>query len=298
MSKQYKIREFPNINDQRIYIFCFHVQNIATVIHNLLVSIVEENKQVDVSLGIVFSLLHRILECSTSIQLLAIKGRARDIAVLLLNIMELRINLQYMSLDTNRLQEWKNHENSWQKPWKLDNQLKEICKTKRELEAERDMYHLFSMIKHGSPASTHDGFNNSDDDVRITNIAFTISSEPNGMRIDLSKSNYLLSTYIFATGTNLYEACIAGLQVLSSLGLNFPEIEKRLKRSYHELNSFHMKDIKEQNIEWNRQNDDQFRGKWDASEQRGRILKKERDALFKEMEALRYKIEIANDENR
>ncbi len=37
----------------------------------------------------------------------------------------------------------------------------------------------------------------------------------------------------------------------------------------------------------------EFREKWDALEERGRMLKKERDALFKEMEALRHKIEIA-----
>lgn len=293
MNKQYKIRECPNSDDQRIYTFCFHVQNIATVVRNLLISIVEENKQVEVSLGIVGSVLHRILECSTSIQLLAIKGRSRDIAILLLNIMELRIDLKYMSLDTNRLQEWKNHENSWRKPWKLHSQLKEICKTENELEAERDMYHLFSMIKHGSPASTEHL-----DDVRMTNIAFSISSEPNGTRIDLSHANHQLSMYLFATGAYLYEACIAGLRILSRLGLNFPEIEKTLKQKHNELDRFFMQDIKEQIIEWKRQNDDQFRKKWDDSEERIRMLKKERDILFKEMEALRHRIEVANDENR
>ena len=293
MNKEYKILEFPNIDDQRIYAFCFHVQNIATAIHNLLMSIVAENKQVEVSLGIVGSVLDRILECSTSIQLLAIKGRSRDIAILLLNIMELRIDLKYMSLDTNRLQEWKNHENSWRKPWKLHSQLKEICKTENELEAEKNMYHLFSMIKHGSPASTEYL-----DDVPITNIAFSISSEPKGTRIDLSHANHQLGMYLFATGAYLYEACIAGLRILSRLGLNFPEIDKTLKEKHNELDRFFMQDIKEQIIEWNRQNDDQFRKKWDACEERGRLLKKERDALFEKMEGLRHKIEIANNENR
>lgn len=298
MSKPYKIQEVPDINDQRIYSFCFYVQNIQTVIHELLLSIIEENKKVQISLGIVFGLLHRIIECSTSIQLLAIKGRARDIAILLLNIMELRIDLQYMSLDSNRLQVWKNHENSWRKPWKLHNQLKEICKTEDELEAERDVYHLFSMIKHGNPASTYGNLNKLfKDNTQFINIAFSISSEPNGTRIDISNAKHHIVPYIFALGTNLYRACCAGLDILNSHGLYFPEIDKKLKQKYGELDKIIVQDIKEQIIQWNRRTDKEFREKWDALEELEKKLIKKRDALFEEMEALKQKIDINKKNN-
>ena len=75
MKKQFKLIEFPNVDDHRIYTFSHHLQNIQNTLQTLILSIIDKNKQVKITFGVVVAILMRIQECVTSIQLLAIKGR-------------------------------------------------------------------------------------------------------------------------------------------------------------------------------------------------------------------------------
>ncbi|MCL5770983.1 MAG: hypothetical protein M1479_01720 [Actinobacteria bacterium] len=183
--------------------------------------------------------MNRIQECITSIQLLAIKGRSRDIAVLLLNVMELRVDLQYIALDANREAEWIKHENEWRKPWKMCKQLGEIYKNEEELKSEKDIYHLFSMIKHGSPASQHKNLNSLIKNMKATrNISFNISITNKELQLGLSGAKGIIVPYLFAAGMNIAKACTASFKIIARYGLTFHKIDKELKSQVKDLSKF------------------------------------------------------------
>jgi len=262
MKKQFKLIEFPNVDDPRIYTFSYYLQNIQNTLQTLFLNIIDKNKKVKVTIGIVVAILKRIQECVTSIQLLAIKGRSRDIAILLLNVMELRIDLQYIALNVNREDEWMSHENEWKKPWKVSEQLKEIYKDKKDLEAEKDVYRLFSMIKHGSPASKHKNLSSLIKNMETTgNISFDISITSKGLQLDLSKAKNMIVPYLYAAGANISNACIASFKILARHGLTFRKIDKELKSKVQELNKSLEIYLLDQIIQWNRARNSNFRRK-------------------------------------
>ena len=106
MKEVIKIVEFPNINDPYVYRHILYVGKISAIVKKLILEIIEKNKNVKVTIGVVLSILDRILECGISLQHLAVKGFVRDSSVLLLNIIELRLDLQYISLSKDREDIW------------------------------------------------------------------------------------------------------------------------------------------------------------------------------------------------
>lgn len=292
MKKQFELIEFPNVNDTRIYEFSYYLQNIQNTLQRLIRDIIGKNKEVKITIGLVVALLMRIQECVTSIQLLAIKGRSRDIAILLLNVMELRVDLQYIALNSNREDEWINHENEWRKPWKISKQLEEIYKDEEGLMAEKDVYHLFSMIKHGSPASNHKNLSNSIKNVKASrNISFDISTTNKTLQLDHSSAKNMISSYLFGAGINIEKACIASFEILARHGLTFCKIDKELKSKAQSLSKFLENDLRDQIIQWNRENNNDFRKKWDDIERKKATLLQKREAILKEIEILHRKLE-------
>lgn len=253
MKKRIKLNEFPNVNDPRIYTFSYHLQNIQNTAQTLILNIIQHNKQVKITIGIVVAILMRIKECVTTIQLLAIKGRSRDIAILLLNVMELRVDLQYIALNSDREEEWIKHENEWRKPWNMSKQLKEICEDEDELKAEQDMYHLFSMIKHGSPANNHKNLSSGIKNKRgIKNISFDIAVTNKALQLDPSSAKDMIGPYLYGAGIDVKKACIAGLKILARHGLTFSDIVKELESHVDNLSKFLEKDMLNQIIQCNR----------------------------------------------
>jgi len=291
MEKQFKLIEFPNVDDPRIYTFSYHLQNIQNTLQTLILNIIDKNKQVKVTIGVVVAILMRIQECVTSIQLLAIKGRSRDIAILLLNVMELRVDLQYIALNVNREDEWINHENEWRKPWEMGKQLKEIYEDKGELKAEQDMYHLFSMIKHGSPASKYSNLSSLIKNIEATrNISFDISINNKELQLDLSKAKNMIVPHLYGAGINISKACIASFKILARHGLTFCKIKKELKSKVQQLNKSLEVYLLDQIIQWNRAQNSNFRRKWDAIERKEAILLKEREAILMEIKSFQKKL--------
>lgn len=298
MKKQFKLVEFPNVNDPRIYTFSYHLQNIQNTAQTLILNIIDKNKEVKVTIGIVVAILKRIQECVTSIQLLAIKGRSRDIAILLLNVMELRVDLQYIALNVDREDEWINHENEWRKPWEMSKQLKEIYEDKEDLEAERDMYHLFSMIKHGSPASKHKNLSSLIKNMEATrNISFDISITNKELQLDLSRAKNMIVPYLYGAGINISEACIASFKILARHRLTFRKIDKELKSQVQNLSKFLEIDLRDRIIQWNRVNNNEFRKKWDSVEREEAILFKKREAILMKIETLQRKLEALDSKH-
>lgn len=255
MKKQFQLREFPNVDDPCIYTFSYYLQNIQNTAQTLIHNIIHKNIKIEVTIGIVVAILNRIQECITSIQLLAIKGRSRDIAILLLNAMELRVDLQYIALNANREAEWIKHENEWRKPWAMCKQLKEICENEEELKSEIEIYHLFSMIKHGSPANENKNPNSLIKDIKATrNISFNISIDNKELQLDLSSAKGMIVPYLYAAGINIAKACVAGLKILTKYGLTFHEIDKELESQVKDLGKFLEIHLRDQIIQWNKVN--------------------------------------------
>ena len=244
-----------DVNDTRIYTFSYLLQNIQNTAQTLILNIIDKNKEVRITIGIVVAILLRIQECVTSIQLLAIKGRSRDIAILLLNVMELRVDLQYIALNSSREEEWINHKNEWKKPWVISKQLKEIYKDEESLRAEKDIYHLFSMIKHGSPVNNHQNLSNSIKNLKaIRNMSFEISINNDTLQFDSSSAKNMVSSYLYCAGINIKEACLASFKILARYGLTFPKLDKELESQAQGLSKFLEIDLKNQIIKWNRDN--------------------------------------------
>lgn len=137
--KSYTFRDPPNIEDKTVHLFAFRAQRIRGTVASLTTQIFKPNEPIHLHQSITFGILNRMCECSLSTEILAMKGFTRDSAVLLASIFEMRTDMKYMALDTRRLKEWASHGNQWRKPWKLDKQLKELCQSQSELQAEQDM---------------------------------------------------------------------------------------------------------------------------------------------------------------
>ena len=100
---------------------------------------------------VALAIVDRVTEGSLSVELLCQKNRARDAAVLLLCLHELRLDLQYIALDRSRANCWLEHSKTDKKPWRVSSQLEEIYTNENELKAERWLYRQYSMVKHCNP---------------------------------------------------------------------------------------------------------------------------------------------------
>lgn len=217
---EYRINELPTIEDKNVLCFLCLAERIKPHLHDLAVASGTTKTDVRVRLGIVTSMLNRILECSTSVAYLILKGRTRDASILLLNIYELKLDLEYISLKKDRENIWLEHNKKNLKPWKVDDQLKEISKSENEYLAEKEFYRNLSMIKHGNYAGNE--------------ISFSLSIR--GDKIIMKEPNEEdLFVLIFAMSAIVYKSGIASISILHRIGEKFPDIERKLASTYNEF---------------------------------------------------------------
>ena len=260
------------------YIMC--VSEMLSHVRSLFSSIICENTEVRVTIGLVAAILHRVSECAASVLILAEQNRARDMAVLLLNLMELRIDLQYIALSEERESEWLEHVNEWRKPWNLDSQLKEIFQNPKERQAEVDIYHIFSMIKHGSPAKSVSWLSemmNTEDDV--SGVAFSITCDGKKLNLDPQDFSYMTGILLFHTGINAHDGAQAACRVLSKRDISFASIADELAIAKCSLSAVLERDCMRGVVQWVGGRNPEF-GKLCSEVER---LKAERDELAKDL---------------
>lgn len=102
--------------------------------------------------SIVVGALWRMADTSLSIELLVSKGRWRDASTLLLTLVELRLDLQYIAAQPSRAGKWLDHQDQGRKPWRVATQIRSLFPEGGERDAELANYRTFSTIKHGNPA--------------------------------------------------------------------------------------------------------------------------------------------------
>lgn len=223
----YKVLEQPNIDDPNLVECCACIQNMRGILFDLSGHVLRQLRRNPVTIPnrVTFAIINRIMEGSLSVELLCIKNRIRDASVLILNIHELRLDLQYISLDISRANEWIDHTAENRKPWRVDSLIKAIFTDPNRCEAERDLYRQLSMTKHGNPAG----------DIS----AFPIAAKRDKFILGDSFPNHpLVGANLSALGENLHLAGEAADTIWSKEGLDTDNYSQNLKVLLCRLSKF------------------------------------------------------------
>ena len=240
-NKTYRINELPNTENKEVLEFLIYLKELHSICRELFLCLIQENKKVKTTIGFVGSLIDRISGNLISIMLLASKGFTTDVAILLVNLIELRTDLKYISINPKKINEWFNHKKRWKKPWKFSQQIKDITSDDKELEeVEKKIYEFCSIAKHGNPVGYDIGFN--------------FGLKDNGIFLDLNK-DYRLTDYLFWAYVYTSDAIKSSLVIVERFqivpqnitdklenvsvkirGLNDKLISKKIMKYVYEMN--------------------------------------------------------------
>ena len=236
----YEIQEYPNIDDPDLVRSCVQVQKMRLTLNAFFKHVLSQLASIPFTrpTRVAFIIIHRLAEGSISIELLCQKNRVRDAAILVLNLHELILDLQYIALDKSRADTWLDHTKEQTKPWRVGNQIKEIYNIKNEQESERDIYRWYSMTKHGNPAGKH--------------FVFPISQhDRDSLLLDCSNNNNpMVRCHMFALGTHIYRAGTAAARIYASEGLDVDDFADRLNAQWETLSSYNEEHIRSVLEEW------------------------------------------------
>jgi hypothetical protein len=184
--------------------------------------------------------LDRMMETSLSVELLASKGRSRDAAVLVLTLMELRLDLQYAAQGPGRASVWLANADKGRKPWRVGAQIRAISQDAREIEAELANYRHLSMVKHGNPLGG------------IASFPVELSTEGIALRIDPEdKVNVnLCITYLFTAGSCLHLAFYAATRLLLAASVEIDRASADIEEAMKAVNEAHEAHVKHMIEPW------------------------------------------------
>ena len=214
-NKTYRINELPNTENKEVLEFLIYLKELHSICRELFLCLIQENKKVKTTIGFVGSLIDRISGNLISIMLLASKGFTTDVAILLVNLIELRTDLKYISINPKKINEWFNHKKRWKKPWKFSQQIKDITSDDKELEeVEKKIYEFCSIAKHGNPVGYDIGFN--------------FGLKDNGIILDSNK-DYRLTDYLFWAYVYTSDAIKSSLVIVERFQIVPQNITDKLK---------------------------------------------------------------------
>jgi len=214
-NKTYRINELPNTENKEVLEFLIYLKELHSICCELFLCLIQENKKVKTTIGFVGSLIDRISGNLISIMLLASKGFTTDVAILLVNLIELRTDLKYISINPKKINEWFNHKKRWKKPWKFSQQIKDITSDDKELEeVEKKIYEFCSIAKHGNPVGYDIGFN--------------FGLKDNGIILDSNK-DYRLTDYLFWAYVYTSDAIKSSLVIVERFQIVPQNITDKLK---------------------------------------------------------------------
>lgn len=175
-------------------------------------------------------ILSRINETVKAATLLISNNFNRDAAVLLTCLMELRLDILYISQDESRAETWLNHSNSYSKPWKVKMLLEALFTNPGELEAEKKLYKRYSTIKHGNPVAKTHAF-----PFAISDQYITMPSQE-----DVIGSNFIWFVYVLFSelyrslkaASNSFPKCISDIEVLVSTADTIKDIVENFQKDH------------------------------------------------------------------
>jgi hypothetical protein len=220
-NKTYLFKEIPNTNNINILKFTVYLQFLYNICRKLLLSIIQRNTNVKTTIGFVVSVIDKISENLISIILLSSKGFATNTAIILVNLIELRTDLKYISKKPNKIEDWFKHQKKYTKPWQFKNQIKEISSNDEEIKLERAIYEICSIAKHGNPAGIDIGFN--------------IGLKDEEIFINLDRQ-YRLTDYLYWTYVYTSDSIKSSLEIVDKFKIDIPNIEEELEKLSKDIN--------------------------------------------------------------
>lgn len=228
----YAVQELPNIDDPDLVRCCVYVQHMRRTVSAFLQHIISQlsSHPVTTPIRVALVIMNRLAEGSLSVELLCLKNRVRDGAILLLSLHELQLDLQYIALDLSRADTWIDHTQKNRKPWRISSQMQEIYTTVNELDAERWLYRQYSMVKHCNPAGE--------------NFAFPMAATRDMLQLDSSDGNSpMIRIHMFGLGVHIHHAGSAAARIWASEGLDVGNYADRLNEQCEELSKYNEQHI-------------------------------------------------------
>lgn len=165
-----RLKDLPTYIDESFYDLIDDIEVQRTIIREVISDILLQNKNPLVTVGILVGILNRKLECSGASMFLASRNFFRDSATLILTLMELRLDLEFIAKDVDNELKWISQEKSNNKLWRVKDQIISLKKDESEKSADLESYEFLSIIKHGNPAVGH--------------LSFKIAAKPDRLIID------------------------------------------------------------------------------------------------------------------
>lgn len=209
------------------------VEELQHIGNKVLSEVISESKRIKKtkpSLFIGIVIMKRMLEYISSIKLLITLGHRRDASILLLNLIEMRLDLMYIALDDIHADEWLNHDKEHTKPWKVGFLFRSLYLNQSELNAEQENYKRFSMAKHANPLGGLMSF-----PIEVTNRALLINEEE-------KTSTYTSIVYFFACGVEVQRICNSTLTIAKQLGYDMEQINETLEMTFEFLRGLYDQD--------------------------------------------------------
>lgn len=219
---KYRFSDLPFTENKEVLEYVIYLQELYQIVRSLIRQILDKNTKIRTTVGFVGGLLDRICETIMAISFLSSKKFNRDCAVVLLNLIELRTDLKYISENPKEIEKWFKHEKKNRKPWRFSFQINSF-KNKQLAEIDKTIYEICSIAKHGNPVGKDIGFN-----LGISGEGIFYKGDS-----DSRVTDYLHWAYFYGI-----DAIESGLKIVREHGLEFLLIQKHLKDLKKKTKSF------------------------------------------------------------
>jgi hypothetical protein len=231
---QYSLKELPNIDQPEVLDLLACTEELRHAAKDLAKTVLEqrpENARITPTV-VCLQILARAVENSVSCQLLASKGRSRDLAILLLSLYERCLDIQFIALRTGREEVWLAHVKENTKPWKVHQQIEELFSDRDERDAEFYVYRHYSMVKHCNPSASTFAF-----PIAVRGHVQSGTSQPERALFlkNARADGDLIGLHLFVLGACLCKISKAAINILRNEGFELTEYEPRLETLEKEL---------------------------------------------------------------
>lgn len=162
-------KDLKNVQDRAVYSFGLIVQKMRAEVTHVINAVGElaNSNPLSQSNFVSLMILFRIKECMISIELLVSKGLARDAATLLLQMIEYRLEMQYIAADSAHAGEWIAKKTKNRSPWKISFLLDRLFSDPNTKKTEYEAFKYIMNIKYGDPMENQPDFPVQEDELSL-----------------------------------------------------------------------------------------------------------------------------------
>ncbi len=218
-------KDLKNIQDQTVYSFGLIVQKMRSEVTRLINAIGAQTTSAPLRRSNYVSLvmLFRIRESMLSIELLISKGLAHDAAVLLLSLMELRLEIQYVLQNSANADEWIARKKIKAAPWPIEKLFDVVFQDEEIRAKEKANYNFFIKLRNGDPMGRQTNFPVKEDEI-----------------VSISRNE--LAICLFCAGKECY-------QILKAAALDFADAGFQIQSTLAAIEELHELNKKLQSLQ-------------------------------------------------